>query len=623
MATQAQEILKKYWGYDNFISPQDLIIQSVLEGHDTFALLPTGGGKSITFQVPILLQEGLCLVVSPLIALMKDQIKNLKSKGIKAELISSEITKTDIEIILDNCRFGGVKLLYVSPERIQSQRFQDVLKTLKISYVAIDEAHCISEWGHDFRPSYLALKTIKELLPGKPILALTATATPYIENEIIYELNLENPNTYRRSLYRENLAYRIHESEDKYQDLVYLLHQFPGASIVFCRTRKDTFDLASFLKKEGFDADFYHARLTTEDKNRKQREFIESSSKVLVSTNAFGMGIDKPNVRNVFHLDAPDGIESYIQEVGRGGRDGEKAQGILLVGQEDKKNAFKAFRSGLPKKNEFLLIINKLYNYFQVAHHEFVQGQKPFSERKFIERFDLPKQKTKKVLQFLVQQQMIDIKRSQQQSLIKILIKNVEIKDEEKPSERILSYLARNFGGIFLEPLPIDEYKIAQRLKFSSGFVKKTLKELHDANKIFYRDAAIVKLSFLEPRDDNFIKINLYKKFENLQRLKWQRLQAMYYFIEDEAICKSQLVLRYFGEKKTPKCGICNICAPIASDLKISDSDILDFLSSGNKTSAQMYKRFAYADKNILLNQLQNLLDEEKIKFKIPDIYSI
>lgn len=623
MAENPRNILKKYWGYDDFIPPQDLIIQSILEGHDTFALLPTGGGKSITFQIPILLNDGLCLVISPLIALMKDQINNLKEKGIKAELISSELNYQDIEMILDNCRFGGVKLLYVSPERIQSKQFQEVIKTLDIVYIAVDEAHCISEWGHDFRPSYLALKTIKDILPGKPILALTATATPYIENEIIKELELEQPKVFRKTLYRRNLAYRIQRSEDKFQNLIYLLQQFPGASIVFCRTRKDTYELATFLKQQGFDADFYHARLATEDKNRKQLEFIASSSKILVSTNAFGMGIDKPNIRNVFHLTAPDGIESYIQEVGRAGRDGSSSRGILLVDDQDKKNAFKAFRSNLPKKNEFLLIINKLYNYFQIGDHEHLQGQKSFSERKLVERFDLPKRKTKVVLQFLIQQQIIDIQRSQHQSLIKILIKNFEIKDGITPKEKVLSYLARNYGGIFLDPLPIDEFYIANRLKFSGTYVKQLLKELHEAEKIFYRDASIVKISFLAPRDDNFARIKLYKHFEELQLIKWQRLQSMYFFIENEDICKSQLLLRYFGEKNTPKCGICNICQPLTSTEMLDDATILSYLATGEKTSVQLYQRFSGIDKSVLLKQMQELLDEEKINFKFPNTYSI
>lgn len=623
MLDQARKILKKYWGYDDFLSPQDLIIQSILKKQDTFALMPTGGGKSITFQVPILMMDGVCLVVSPLIALMKDQVKNLKNKNIKAELISSEITNQEIEVILDNCRFGGVKLLYVSPERIQSHRFQTAIKTLNIAYVAIDEAHCISEWGHDFRPSYLALKNIQELLPEKPILALTATATPYIENEIIRELGLKQPQVFKQSLYRENLAYRVLDSNDKFEELVYLIKKFPGSSIVFCRRRKETYDLYKFLSQHDIDADFFHAGLSPEDKNRKQKEFIMSSSKVLVSTNAFGMGIDKPDIRNVFHLTAPDGIESYIQEVGRAGRDGKAAQGILLLGPKDKENAYKSFRSNLPKKKDFLLIINKLYNYFQVGEHEQPQGQMSFSEYKFIEKFELPKRKTKTVLQFLDQQQIIDIQRTQHQSLIKILIRNTEILDDASHQGKVLSFLARNYGGIFSEPLPIDEFFIAKRLGFSKTHVKQTLKKLHDLEKIFYRDASIIKLSFLVPRDDNFVKVKLYPHFEKLQRVKWQRIQSMYYFIENDSHCKSQLLLRYFGEKNTARCGICSTCKPINATGTLEKSDIISFLQEGEKTTSDIYQRFSNCDKVELLKRLQDLLDEEIIQFNFPNKYTL
>ena len=623
MLNPAREILKKYWGYDDFLPPQDLIVKSVLEKRDTFALMPTGGGKSITFQVPILCMDGLCLVISPLIALMKDQVQNLKSRNIKAELLSSEITNQEIEVILDNCRFGGVKLLYVSPERIQSLQFQEILKTLKIEYVAIDEAHCISEWGHDFRPSYLALKKIQELLPETPILALTATATPYIENEIISELGLKDPQVFRQSLYRQNLAYRVLESQDKFEDLIYLIHQYPGSSIVFCRTRKDTYDLSRYLNQNGIEADFFHAGLSPEDKNRKQKEFIESSSKILVSTNAFGMGIDKPNIRNVFHLTAPSGIESYIQEVGRAGRDGEPAQGILLVNKKDKINAFKSFKSNLPKKKDFLLITNKLYNYFQIAEYEQPQGQMSFSEYKFVEKFDLPKRKTKSVLQFLGQQQIINIQRTQHQSLMKILIKNTEIQDDNSTQGKILSYLARNYGGIFSEPIPIDEFYIARKLDISKNEVKQALKNLHESGKIFYRDASIIKISFPEARDDNFIRVKLYKHFEKLQRIKWQRIQSMYYFIENDSICKSQMLLRYFGEKNTPKCGVCNTCKPSNCIANFSESELISFLKEGEKTSNDVYRRFSNINKKDLLKNLQNLLDEEIINFKFPNKYTL
>ncbi|MXV38518.1 RecQ family ATP-dependent DNA helicase [Flavobacteriaceae bacterium Ap0902] len=623
MAETPIEILKKYWGYNEFIHPQSQIVKSVLERNDTFALLPTGGGKSITFQIPIMLMDGLCVVISPLIALMKDQVKNLKEKGIKAALISSEISKIEINAILDNCRFGKTKFLYISPERMQSQGFIASLKTLEVAYFAVDEAHCIVEWGHDFRPSYLALKNIRELYPDTPILALTATATPQVQEEIIKQLMLYKPKVFKKSLQRQNLAYRIEPSEDKWKDILYLLKRHPGSTIIFCRSRKDTYQLSKFLIENGFDADYYHARLSAVEKNQKQKDFIESDSKILISTNAFGMGIDKPNVRLVIHETAPDSIESYFQEVGRGGRDGMPATGILLYNEADKKNAFKAFKTSHPDRDTFRDIIRKLYNFYQIAEHEKREGQLPFSEKKFREQYQLHKQKTKSVLQFLERKKIITIHKTQRQSLVKILIKNYEVNDDSSIENKVLDFTARHYGGIFQNPLPIDEYFIAQRLKIPSYQVKKSLKDLHDANKIFYRDASIIKISFLEPRDDNAAKITYWKDFERLQKVKWDRLTAMHYFAQEESICKSQLLLRYFGEKNTAKCGICNICKPHVSKQELNTNQLLSYLSNQPKTLEEIERDFIHIDKKIIYHKLQYLLDEEKINLKLPNTYYI
>lgn len=624
MTPDAKEILKKYWGYDTFRSPQEEIIRSIISGRDTFAMLPTGGGKSLTFQIPALMLEGVCLVISPLIALMKDQLQNLLDRKIKAAFISSELTRTDIQIILDNCRFGGTKLLYISPERLQSAGFLASLETLNVSFIAIDEAHCISEWGHDFRPAYLELKKIKELFPEKPILALTATATPYIQDEIIKELHLEDPGIFKKSLERKNLAYRIVETEDKLSALTDLLRRFRGSSIVFCNTRKETYETAKFLQEQKLDADFFHARLNPEDKNRKQQDFINSDSQILVSTNAFGMGIDKPDIRNVFHLSPPQSIESYFQEVGRAGRDGEAANGFLLYNpKEDRKNALKAFRYALPKKDQFLEIIRNLYNYYQIGEFEKPEGQKAFSERDFREKYGFAKSRVKSVLNFLVQQKTIDIQRSQHQSLVKILIENRNFQDDNHMKGRVLSYLARNYAGIFHEPKPVDEFQIARNLKLSAITVKEKLKELNENDTVFYRDASIIKISFTEARDDNYARVTLYKKFESLQRIKWQRLNAMYFYADNESRCKSRLLLQYFGEKSPQNCGVCSWCRPFFNEAKPAAADILLYLKEGEKNNDALLERFRAFDRLKVLEQLQFLLDEEKIKFKLPNTYYI
>ncbi|MBV7440857.1 RecQ family ATP-dependent DNA helicase [Weeksellaceae bacterium TAE3-ERU29] len=623
MKQKPTEILSKYWGYSEFRFPQKEIIQNIIEGKDTFALLPTGGGKSLCFQIPVLTMDGLCLVISPLVALMKDQVQSLKKKGIKAELLSSELTPHDIDILLDNCRFGGVKLLYISPERLSQKSFREKLKYLNIAYFAIDEAHCISEWGHDFRPSYLALKTLKEEYPKKPILALTATATPKIKNDILKQLNIENATVFQKSLQRKNLAYRIHESSDKLKDLEYYLKKYKGSSIVFCKTRKQTYEVSTYLSKRGFNANYYHARLSKEEKNKRQKDFINSHDLILVSTNAFGMGIDKPDVRLVIHYEAPSTIESYFQEVGRGGRDGNPATGILLYNETDKKNALKQFKAAMPKKEEFLNIIKKLYNYFQVGDNEFFTGQHSFSEKKFREVYKLYKPKVRQVLMFLEKKNIIKIHRSQRQSLVKIEEENYNIKEDKSTESKVLSYIARHYGGIFQEPKPIDEYFIATRLNITKSEVKEALKTLNKNHKIYYRDAAIVKLEFLTPREDNLAKIDYWKEFYNHHILKWQRLNDLFFFIENTEYCKSSLLLRYFGEKETEKCGVCNVCSPSEGLEKLNEKELFEYLQDSPKTQDEILEQFIQYDFDAVLSALQNLLDEEKIKFTLPNYYSV
>lgn len=623
MDISAKEILKKYWGFSDFRFPQNLIIKSVLDKKDTLAILPTGGGKSLCFQLPILLQNGLCLVVSPLIALMKDQVESLKRKGIKAEIISSELSSSDIEIILDNCRFGGIKLLYISPERLGSERFIALASSLNVSYIAVDEAHCISEWGHDFRPAYLELNKLRNIFPNASILALTATATPKIQKEIIQLLELDNPEVFKTSLYRKNLAYRVLSTEDKYGDLVDILNKNSGAKIVFCKSRKETYQLSKFLNEQGFDSDFFHARISVENKNRKQKEFIESDNKILCSTNAFGMGIDKPDIRLVVHMNAPICIESYIQEVGRAGRDGKYAAGILLHSEKDKEKAFKFFKSATTSRKEFVTIIHKLYNQFQVADFEHSLQQFAFSERKFREKYKFSKRKVRSVLHFLQQQKIIDIQSTQKRSLAKINVKNFDINDNNKNKEdKVLSYLARNFGGIFQDAINIDEIAIAYSLNMSKSDLKRTLNSLNQLNKIFYRDAAIVKISFLTAREDNYIKNILWKTYLSYQEAKWKRLNDIYFFAENNQICKSKLLLRYFGEKHTANCGICSICKTLDSEA-VNPKEILNFISKKTVNFSEINKEFKACKKEDLCEVLQSLLDEGKIKLTLPDIYSL
>lgn len=623
MVFSAKEILKKYWGYDDFRQPQAEIIESVFAKKDTFALLPTGGGKSLCFQIPILMQEGICVVISPLVALMKDQVYQLKKRGIEAELLSAEVLARDQERILDNCRYGKVKLLYVSPERMQSEDFVERLNFLPIKYFAVDEAHCISEWGHDFRHSYLALKSLKENFKRIPILAVTATATPRTIEDITRQLGLKDFKIFRKSLERKNLAYRVHKTNDKIAELLFYLAQEQSSSIIFTKSRRDTYELAKILIDKGFDADYFHARLSVEDKNRKQKEFIESKKKILVSTNAFGMGIDKPDVRRVYHLHIPATIESYFQEVGRAGRDGKKAEGILFYGKDDRKNDFKFFKSSNPDKREFLEIICKLYNYYQIGNGELSLGQKGFSQKKFIEIYHLNKNKVRYVLQFLEKKEIVRIYTNQRHSLVRILLESTELPTYKAKSTLLLDYLARHYGGIFYDAIAIDEYRVGVNTGIDKSSVKELLKEMNQKGWIYYRDATTVKIEFLCHRDDRGASAFLWKEFREQQLLKWKRLNDIYFYIENENICKNILLLNYFGEKKGSKCGICSVCMPDLFSREIDVDRLYQYISQDVREEKDILKKFEYIEREEIFFGLQKLIDEEKIKFTPPNYYSL
>lgn len=624
MATvKEEEILKKYWGYESFRDPQRKIIENILAEKDSFASLPTGGGKSLCFQIPAIMMKGVCVVISPLIALMKDQVESLKKRGIPTAFISSELTPKEIEVAMDNARYGHTKLLYLSPERLSQKSFREKLQQLNISFFAIDEAHCISEWGHDFRPSYLLLKELKELFPTKAILALTASATPIIQKDILSQLNIDKATIFKTSLKRANLAYRIKKSSSKLNEIVYYLNKYQGSSIIFCKTRKQTYEIYQFLKEKGFNTNYFHAKLSKEEKNQRQQDFLKSNNLVLATTNAFGMGIDKPDVRLVIHYQAPATIESYFQEVGRAGRDGAPATGVLLYNETDKKNAIKQFKAAMPQKEEFLNIIRKLYTYFHVADQEFYEGLHPFSEKKFIKNFSFYKPKVRQILMFLEKKQVIKIHDTQKQSLVKILEENHKLSSGIPHEDKVLDYLARHYGGIFSEPKPINESILALKLNTTKPIIAEVLKKLSEKQKIYYRDAAMIKMEFLMPRNDNIVKIKYWKEFYEYQKIKWQRLNDLFFFIEDNKYCKSTLLLRYFGEKSKEKCGICNVCSPERHTKNNTQKEVLSFIEQAPTTLEEILNNFYQYDKQEIVETLQHLIDEELIQFTPPNYYSL
>lgn len=615
-----KEILLHYWNYDSFKSPQEEIIASILEKKDTLAILPTGGGKSLCYQIPAIILDGLTLVISPLIALMKDQVQNLLSKGIPTAYITNELDQHTIGKILDDCQNRKIKLLYVSPERLQSRLFIERIKQISLSLVAIDEAHCISEWGHDFRPAYHKITNLRTLFPDVTVLALTATATDKIKDEIIEKLNLKEPAIYKSSLKRENLSYHVYLSSDKKNDLVHYLKKYPGPSIIFVRNRKLTYEIANFLASAGFDADFFHAKLTKDEKEQKQRDWTLSSSRIMVSTNAFGMGIDKPNVRTVFHIDLPNGIEAYYQEVGRAGRDENEAVGIYLYNPDDRIQAENIFKANLPSEQEFIKIANCLFSQLQIADGEFPQENYQLDLPHFAEKFSLNLKMVVHFLEFLNTKEVIFQKNYTQNSTLRILASPHAINLNEN---KIFEYLQRHYAGIFTYNREISESKMAFDLHLSITDIRNSLHEYHKNEMIDYSDRYLARFRFLIPRDSNLFQKKFWKEFEAIQVNNWKRLQAMAYYAEQHNICRERLLFGYFNQKSNENCGKCDVCVAKQQSKIFNSQDLVEYLKEGPKTQTEILTKFLHSPKENIVNELQFLIDELKVQPVGLDAYKL
>ncbi|MFV0163677.1 RecQ family ATP-dependent DNA helicase [Empedobacter falsenii] len=607
----AKEILFKYWNYPSFKTPQEEIISNVLEDKDTLAILPTGGGKSLCYQVPAIMFDGLTLVISPLIALMKDQVQNLTSKGISTAYITNEIDQNTIGKILDDCQNNRIKLLYVSPERLQSRIFIERLKQINISLLAVDEAHCVSEWGHDFRPAYHRIARLKTILPKVPILALTATATEKIQLEIIEKLELNQPQIFKSSLKRENLSYNVFLSTDKKKDLIYYLKKYSGSSIIFVRNRKLTYEIANFLSQNGFDADYFHAKLTKDEKEEKQRNWMLSNSRIMVSTNAFGMGIDKPNVRTVFHIDLPQGIEAYYQEVGRAGRDEQESHGIYLYHPDDRIQAENIFKANLPSQQDFIKISNCLFSQLQLAEGELTEMNYQLDIPKFAEKFGLNLKMVLQFLDFLNTKEIIQQKNYTQNSTLQILASPHSINQGEN---QIFDYLQRHYPGIYTYSREISESKMAFDLHRSIGDIRNALHDYYKNGTIDYSDRFLARFRFLIPRDSNAFKNKLWKDFESIQVNNWKRLQAMIYYAEQNTICRERLLFGYFNQKSDENCGKCDVCQSKKQTKNFNANDLIEYLKEGEKTQAEILSKFINLPKDIIVEELQYLIDEMRVQ---------
>ncbi len=562
---EPKQVLYKYWGYSSFRPLQEEIIESVLEGKDTLALLPTGGGKSICFQVPALCREGICLVVSPLIALMKDQVENLTRRGIKAVAIYSGLSPTEIDIAVDNCIYGDVKFLYLSPERLATDLIRTRLPRMKVNLLAIDEAHCISQWGYDFRPPYLKIAEIRELIPHTPVMALTATATWEVMDDICQKLNFKDHNIFLKSFERKNLTYAVLKEENKLDRLVKICNNVPGTGIVYVRNRRKTKEIAQFLQKNRISADYYHAGLDAALRDQKQLNWTREKTRIIVSTNAFGMGIDKPNVRFVAHMDMPDSPEAYFQEAGRAGRDEKKAYAVLLYNKSDIIDLERFLENAYPPVEFIKRIYNALGNYLQLAVGSGQDKSFPYDLGEFCSHYNLERITTFNALKILEKEGYIFLSEAFANPSKMLILLNKEdlyrFMVANKPFDGFLKVILRSYTGLFTEFTRIDENEIAKRFNISTEETLKKLWKLHQLRVIHYEPQNIKPLlTFLVNRlnpDDITISPENYTE---RKKFAAQRVEAMKHYARAENKCRSIILLEYFGEKNTVRCGKCDIC---------------------------------------------------------------
>ena len=625
--------LKQYWGYDEFRPSQLDIIESIGSGKDTLGLLPTGGGKSITFQVPALCQEGRCLVITPLIALMKDQVENLKKKDIKAIALHSGLTYTQYKQCLDNICFNktndpraNYKFIYVSPERLSTDTFLEALPYMNISMVAVDEAHCISQWGYDFRPEYKKIAEIREILPGVPFLALTATATPEVAKDIQSSLLFKQENVKRISFYRSNLAYKVKLTEDKEAELIKLFTQTPGSAIIYVRNRKKTKEVSEFLNKNGISADFFHAGLDNAVKDLKQEGWKNNKFKVMVATNAFGMGIDKPDVRLVIHIDIPDSVEAYFQEAGRAGRDRNYAECILLYSKRDLAQIKKRLTDNFPSKEFICNVYNQLGNYFQLGVNYGEGNTFDFDLEDFCHKFRLSILPTQAAVKILDLDGYIEYREEKELYSRIIITKNRRLLYESNFSEEedlIMQFLLRKYSGIFADYTIVSETEIALNTELDQNRVYEILSWLRKMGVIDYipkkNTPAIRYKQDRIPADILRISTDVYE--HRLARYK-SRMETMINYVSSNNHCRSKILLDYFGENNTQNCGICDVCLG-----KNNQSDIKGkILSQLQKEGALRLSDMIVAlgeEPNKVIDTIRLLLDNKEIKTTDNIIFEI
>lgn len=625
---QAKDILKKYWGYPQFRPLQDEIIQSVLDGQDTLALLPTGGGKSICFQVPGLMIEGLCLVISPLIALMNDQVQQLRNRGISASAITSGMPKREIDILLDNCVFGKVKFLYVSPERLKSELFIERLKRMKVGLLAIDEAHCISQWGYDFRPSYLEIASIYEWIPDAKRIALTATATADVVEDISAKLKYENPSIFQKSFARANLSYSVFDLENKGPKMLEILKNVPGSAIVYVKSRMETQHIAKYLYQNGISSDFYHAGLDPATRIKKQEEWIKNIRRVMVATNAFGMGIDKPDVRVVIHLDLPDSLEAYYQEAGRAGRDEKHAFAVLLYNVSD----LSRLTEGEKQRNPSLEYVQRIYqgiaNYYKLATGSSQWQSYDFDLRQFANNYDLNPREVHFCIKKLEEMGLILVSESlNKSSTVKFAIDSNEMYKftiSNAAYEPMIKAILRLYGGgAYSDFVSISEFEVAKMSKSAKSEVIKKLQLLEQQGVVVYDPMkTLPQLTYLTPR----LEVSALKRYYNEVAPRHQvikdKIEAMKAYATNHHGCRTRVFQEYFNEKTYLNCGVCDVCIKakkeeaLMSDLDHTRMEIKTMVEAGKNYIDELKDGVETDSDFVFTEAIRLLIDEGVMRMK-------
>ena len=624
--TNTLEILKKYWDYDSFRENQEAIINAVLENKDVIALLPTGGGKSLCFQLPAMMKKGICIVVTPLIALMKDQVAALQSKNIKATSIEGGISFEILNNILDNCTFGNYKFLYLSPERLMQPVIKNRIAAMPVNLIAIDEAHCISQWGHDFRPAYLKIIELRKLLPNIPTIALTATATKTVQKDIQKQLEIENAIVFKNSFKRKNIRFEVIQTEAKQQKLVHLANNCKGSGIIYLRNRLKTVEISRLLNQQKITADFFHGGISLKEKENKLKKWLNEDIKIIVATNAFGLGIDKPNVRMVVHLQPPENIESYYQEAGRAGRDNKPSTATIITHKTDYELQKSRLLAQLPNKKNVAIVYRKLCNYLQLAYGEGQGLSFSLDFIKFCETYQFNKTLTYNVLRILENNNIFQVKlQPQYKTRVKYLVHGNDLERylyKNPTKEEITKALLRTYGGIFDLPQPVQIKTLSEKTKLSQDQCQKQLEDLKK-DRIIDLEIATgdTEITFLVPREDDkaINKIAAYIKNYSIQKIK--QFEAVIAYINNQNSCKQNFLLNYFGERSTENCGNCSYCIKNTPQAPIDD-ELLSLLKTAPKSSTEIENQLSINSETVL-KTLQRLLAEKKVMINSSNQYQL